>query len=177
MRPTWRKELTGPTLAAFRRNTPLTDNPFFSLQPDTTIMLFLHKSLPSFRLAARSSDASTLPEEIQNPFPDILFSAPGGSGGGNPSGTDEGEEIRDESGLGSGAGVSAEDAQVAAGGQGTDIMEGGTDAGGTDFGANMGGPGDTGGIDVKALQEKPAEEDQYDQPGLDEDAEASKSPS
>lgn len=37
------------------------------------------------------------------------------------------------------------------GGSGMDIMDGGTDAGGTDFGANMGGPGDTGGIDVGAV--------------------------
>jgi hypothetical protein len=142
-------------------------------------MLFQHKSLPSCQISAPagSLDASTLPEEVYILFPDILFSAPGGSGGGNPSGTDSGDEIRDESGLGSGAGVSDEDAQTAASGQGTDITEGGTDAGGTDFGANMGGPGDTGGIDVKALQEKQSEEGQHDQPSLDEDAEASKSPS
>jgi hypothetical protein len=73
----------------------------------------------------------------------------GGASGrteGSPDGT-EGGEIRDESGFGAGAGVDAS----AAANRGTDITEGGTDAGGTDFGANMGTPEDTGGIDVRSL--------------------------
>jgi hypothetical protein len=78
----------------------------------------------------------------------------GGAGGrteGSPDGT-EGGEIRDESGLGAGAGVEGSAAGVGQGtNRGVDITEGGTDAGGTDFGANMGTPEDTGGIDVRSL--------------------------
>jgi hypothetical protein len=79
----------------------------------------------------------------------------GGSGGrteGSPDGT-EGGEIRDESGFGAGAGVEGSAAGADQGtDRGVDITEGGTDAGGTDFGANMGTPEDTGGIDVRSLQ-------------------------
>ncbi len=83
-------------------------------------------------------------------------SGPGQGGGngrteGNPDGT-EGGEIRDESGFGAGAGVEASAAGADQGAdRGVDITEGGTDAGGTDFGANMGTPEDTGGHDVRSL--------------------------
>ena len=143
-------------------------------------MTIQHKHSPFLRMAdlALKVSAGDLTEGFCEGHPDILFAAPGNPGGSNPSGTDGGDEIRDESGLGSGAGVSAEDAAAgSAEGKGVDITEGGTDAGGTDFGANMGGPGDTGGIDVKSLQAEEARKSQPDQSGLDEDAEASKSPS
>lgn len=92
------------------------------------------------------------------------------SAGGAAPRKDGAEEIRDESGLGSGAGVSASDSGGAGNGEnaeGVDIIHGGTDAGGTDFGANMGGPGDTGGIRIEGVT-PPVKKADGEKPAADE---------